>query len=375
MERTVTLSLTADCNLHCLYCYETHNANKRMSFNTAKHILDSEFADLQDSDNITIDFFGGEPFLEFDLMKRVIEYVQRQEQDGKFCANFRFFATTNGTLIHSEIQDYLKDHPNFYLGLSLDGTRWMHNTNRCNSFDKIDLDFFLKMFPDQPIKMTISSLTLPKLAEGILFAQEKGFRVACNLAYGLDWRDPYYKKILIEQLTILGEFYLEHPELERATILSRQIARLGYLKETDYQFAGKYCGTGTAMRTYNSDGRRYPCQFFMPISCGEAKAQKCWDIDFTDKIPIEKLEKKCRECVVIECCPTCYGSNYVATGNIYWKDPSLCELEKVIFYANAWFTLKMWDKGQLKNLPEDELLATLFASRRIIENFGSVVNT
>ena len=163
MEKNVTLTLTANCNLSCVYCYEKHDDNKSMSFDTAKYILDSEFEGLKNDDYITIDFFGGEPFLEFELIKKIVSYVREQNIKGRFLPRYRFFATTNGTLIHGEIMNFLKAHKNFYLGLSLDGTKWMHDTNRCNSFDKIDLDFFFFFYPEKQAKMTISDFTLPYL--------------------------------------------------------------------------------------------------------------------------------------------------------------------------------------------------------------------
>jgi len=54
----------------------------------------------------------------------------------------------------------------FVLGLSLDGTRNTHNHNRSNSFDDIDIDFFLKTYPNQGVKMTLSEYSLPQLTEG-----------------------------------------------------------------------------------------------------------------------------------------------------------------------------------------------------------------
>ena len=374
MEKNVTLTLTANCNLSCVYCYEKHDDNKSMSFDTAKYILDSEFEGLKNDDYITIDFFGGEPFLEFELIKKIVSYVREQNIKGRFLPRYRFFATTNGTLIHGEIMNFLKAHKNFYLGLSLDGTKWMHDTNRCNSFDKIDLDFFVKTYPEQQAKMTISDFTLPYLADGIIFAHNKNFKVACNLAYGIDWRNPKYKKLLIAQLEKLSEFYLDNPSIERTTILSRKISSIGYLHEQPKRIARKWCGTGTAMRTYDTDGKRYPCQFFMPMSCGKEKSSKAWEIDFKDEIPIEHLDKKCQHCILQDCCPTCYGSNYSATGDIYCKDPNLCELEKIIFYANAWLSIQLWGRGQLKDLTDDELSATIFAAKKIIESFESEIN-
>lgn len=103
MEQTYTLTLTENCNLSCIYCYE-HNRNGRsMSFATAKRILDKAFSSMGNGDLLTIDFFGGEPFLEYRLIKEIVDYTNRAATTGHLRSNYRFFATTNGTLIHGEI--------------------------------------------------------------------------------------------------------------------------------------------------------------------------------------------------------------------------------------------------------------------------------
>ena len=53
---------------------------------------------------------------------------------------------------------------------------------------------------------------------------------------------------------------------------------------------------------------------------------------------------------------------------------NLCELEKIIFYANAWLSIQLWGRGQLKDLTDDELSATIFAAKKIIESFESEIN-
>ena len=73
--KIVTLTLTEACNLHCTYCYEHHSSNRIMNISTAKTIIDREFNDLVGYDSIEFDLFGGEPFLEFDLMRNITEYV------------------------------------------------------------------------------------------------------------------------------------------------------------------------------------------------------------------------------------------------------------------------------------------------------------
>ena len=69
-QKTVSLTLTEDCNLNCIYCYEKHNKNRVMSIDTAKEILDKELTVEDGTKEVYIDLFGGEPFLEFELIKK-----------------------------------------------------------------------------------------------------------------------------------------------------------------------------------------------------------------------------------------------------------------------------------------------------------------
>ena len=373
MKKSLTLTLTQNCNLNCTYCYENRHSGRTMTFDTAKMILDREMSPLTSEDEIEIDFFGGEPMLEFDLIKKIVEYVRQQARKHIFKAKYIFFASSNGTLIHGDIQRWLNDNPSVVIGLSLDGNKAMQDLNRSNSFDRIDLPFFAKTYPFQLIKMTISNETLPLLADGVAFAHEQGFKVACNLAYGIDWGNPKYRRELISQLAKLSDYYISNPTVERATILSRKLSFVGYNTAVKTETVQKFCGTGTAMHTYDVDGKLYPCQFFMPISCGPEKAELAKQLIFVDEIPIDNLDKKCRNCILVKSCPTCYGSNYLSTGNIFSKDNNLCELEKIIFYANACLTVNQWEMGQLSELDIIELTATLHGCRRIIEEFDSVV--
>ena len=368
MDQTYTLTITENCNLSCLYCYEHNKSGQTMSFETATSILDNAFRSVNQNDMLTIDFFGGEPFLEFEKIKEIVAYVKEASKQGRLLSNFRFFATTNGTLIHGKIKTWLQENRNFTVGLSLDGNKHMHDCNRSGSFDLIDLDFIRSMYPNQPIKMTVSDKTLPYLADGVVFCHNAGFEVSCNLAYGIDWSSKEYLKILEEQLEKLVEFYLAHPDIKPCSLLNRKLTAVGVDK--DKSTVQRWCGSGTAMHTFDFDGTQYPCQFFMPISCGEEKSRKSKLIHFYEEIPLTFLDEKCQNCIAKEACPTCYGSNYFDSGNIYHKSESQCVLEKKSFYANACFLLQRWDAGQLSEVPENELLAMIIGAKRIIEQFA-----
>ena len=345
--RSVTLTLTNRCNLNCIYCYESGKNDRSMSFETAKKIIDLET--LQQGESMIIfELFGGEPFLEFNLIKEIYDYIET-----KHLKQWLMFATTNGTLIHGDIQRWLTEHKqHFVCGLSLDGTADMHNTNRSHSFDKIDLDFFIKQYPHQHVKMTISPQTLPTLYDGVVFIHKKGFRVSCNLAFGIDWSNPQNLLYLEKELNKLIEYYLNNPNIEPCSILGINFDQLGY--QNDSQTIRKWCGTGTHMHTYDVDGKCYPCQFFMPISAGKERARELGTISFDEQIPIQKLDKKCQACAIANACPTCYGSNYVSNNNIYIKDDNYCKLTKLTLRARSYFRAKQWEMGQIKMSEERE---------------------
>lgn len=358
--KTVTITLTQSCNLACSYCYEHHKSPQTMSLETAREIIDREFADISGAEAIEVDLFGGEPFLEFELIKQITEYICKKE-----CPiPCTIFATTNGTLVHDEIQEWLKEHADCVVcGLSLDGTREMHNINRSCSYDDIDIEFFKRQYPDQDVKMTISHETLPNLAEGVIDMHKKGFSVACNLAFDIEWSAPENVDILNRELHKLIGFYLDNPDIEPCSMLEVGIESVGVQTE----FAGRYCGAGKYMRAYDVDGRVYPCQFFMPLSLGEKQAQKAKGIQFPDDLfPKDLLDEKCRECIIQSVCPNCFGANYASTGSIYKRDDNLCRLTKIIIKARSYFRAKQWEKGQL-NLDEEDMQALMHAIVKVQE--------
>lgn len=358
--RTITITLTHNCNLACTYCYEHHKSKDIVSFDIARKIIDYELTHVKKGVGLEFDLFGGEPFLEFDLIKKITNYVCENKGDTP-CI---LFATSNGTLIHGEIQDWLIEHKGcFVCGLSLDGNKEMQDINRCNSFDDIDLNFFLTQYPDQDIKMTISKETLPYLFDGVKYLQDLGFLVSCNLAFGIDWSDENNSVVLQRELTKLIDYYLDNPDIQPCSILNMGITNVGVCEDR----AVRYCGAGNEMRAYDIDGTAYPCQFFMPLSVGNEKAKASLDIVFPkDVLPEDKLDDKCKHCVIRSICPTCYGSNYASTGDIFKRDDNMCRLTKIIAKANSYFKAEKWKRGQL-DLKENEEVFFLKAISSIQE--------
>ncbi len=344
--KSITLVLTHQCNLACTYCYEKHKDNQRMSLETAKSIIDKELTQDDGTTDVEIDLFGGEPLLEFPLVKSLVEYAKSKDYPKEYV----FFITTNGVLLNDERKEWLKENTNYLqMGLSLDGTKAMHDTNRNNSYDKIDIDFFAKTYPSQGIKMTISKETLPYLAEGIINCHNLGFEdVNANLAYGIDWTDPENEKIYERELLKLVDFYIAHPELDPCSILD--INRLKSLTNEQNE-ATRHCGAGVYMKAYDYDGTFYPCQHFLPLSIGQDKAFNSLKIDFRKSATdIDSFSEECRTCKMKNVCPTCYGENYSMTGDINKRDMTLCRLFKIQFKSLAYFVSKLFENNRLDDL-------------------------
>ena len=343
--KIVILTLTNCCNLNCTYCYEHHKETAAMSLETAFRIVDREFTVDDGSDFVCLYYFGGEPFLAFDSIKRIQRYVQER----KWPKGWFSFATTNGTLVHGEIQQWLHDQQsNIEVYLSLDGERETHNRNRSGSYDQIDIDFFSREYPFA--KMTVTEDTLPDLAQGTISLHERGFQVSANLGYGIPWSKKS-ADVFAQQLQILMDYYLEHPTVKPATVLEQGILDLN----PDANPPKRFCGVGPLMKSYDVDGRVYPCHAFAPLCLGEEKAAEAQRLDFSCPLSRLELDEKCRDCPVIGNCPTCYGINYNASRNVYHVSDDHCRMMKVQFLANAMFKYRQYAMGQLRLTPEDEL--------------------
>lgn len=346
--KIVILTLTNSCNLSCVYCYEHNKKAAKMDLKKALEIVDYEMTVDDGSDFVCLYYFGGEPFLAFDTIKEIHKYVQSR----KWPKGWFSFATTNGTLVHGEIKQWLHDNQSsIEVYLSLDGSREMHNRNRSNSYDLIDVNFFAKEYPFA--KMTVTEKTLKDLADGVMALHERGFQVSANLGYGVHW-EPDSPAVLGEQLAILVDYYMAHPEYKPATLLDQAMLDLEPFTETLQRF----CGVGPLMKSYDVDGDVYPCHAFAPLCVGKEKAEKAKKLDFSCPLSKLELDEKCRNCPLCGNCPTCYGINFGMSGNVYHIPDDHCKMMKVQFLANALLKYRQYEAGRL-NLTEAEELKLL----------------
>lgn len=317
----MTIIITEECNLHCIYCYEHCKTASKISFEQAKSIIDSEFID--EIDRVTLSLFGGEPLLEFSLVKKICEYVWNNNWPCKY----RIIIDTNGTQLSDEIKKWInKNKMRLYIGISVDGSKHSHNINRNNSFDSIDIDFF-KQLPLISNKMTVSKQSLSNIYNDVVFIQNLGMEFTINLAYGVEWKEEDVK-ILEEQLDRLINYYKKHPEYKPCSMLNMPIDGISLKPIKKIR---KYCGIGTGTVCYDVKGNMHACQVFSPMSI------KCEpETKFEEYIDICVLDSKCKKCILVDCCPTCYASNYLESGNFFHKSDVRCKIIKLYFKATAY---------------------------------------
>ena len=129
--KALCLHIAHDCNLACKYCFaeegEYHGRRALMSFEVGKKALDFLIANSGNRRNLEVDFFGGEPLMNWQVVKDLVAYGREQEK--LHDKHFRFTITTNGVLLNDEIQEFVnKEMDNVVL--SLDGRREVNDRMR-----------------------------------------------------------------------------------------------------------------------------------------------------------------------------------------------------------------------------------------------------
>lgn len=167
----VTLQVTQSCNLRCSYCVYSgaynnrYHSNNKMDLSTAKSAIDFFIRHSGESQRSSIGFYGGEPLLEFTLIKQAIEYAKEKSQG----RNTHFTMTTNGTLLNKEIVEFLSQH-DVDLLISLDGPKSIHDkhrkfaSNSCGTFDKVmeNMEIIKRCYPEYISKIGFSVVLDPE---------------------------------------------------------------------------------------------------------------------------------------------------------------------------------------------------------------------
>ena len=141
--KALCLHVAHSCNLNCAYCFASQGKYQGeralMSFDVAKQAMDFLVANSGNHVNLEVDFFGGEPLMNFDVVKKTVEYARSIEKEhGK---NFRFTLTTNGVDVDDEVMEFANKECHNVV-MSIDGRKDVHDRFRVDyqgrgSYDQI----------------------------------------------------------------------------------------------------------------------------------------------------------------------------------------------------------------------------------------------
>ena len=350
------LTITNQCNLKCIYCYEGKKDTQRMHISTAQRII-SERIQKFGNEALEVDFHGGEPFVNFNLIRELCEWCWKEYPSHQI----KFFTTTNGTILTEEIREWLVKNKNrFAVALSLDGTLEMNYLNRGTRLSEKTIQFFYNLWPEQPVKMTVSKETLPYFSEGVKYIHSFGLKVNANLAYGIDWEKEHIK-IYREELYKLADFYLQNPTIETIPIFKKHLSPI-----LDENKIIRHCGTGKNMAAYDILGNKYPCQMFIPNSLETNRWKEISQSDFENDDSLFD-DILCRGCLIHNICPTCYGNNFIERGSIGKRDKRLCDFVLAEKKALSDYKTKQILSKEIDSISQEEYLE-LVAAKKILEH-------
>ena len=319
----ICISTNRHCNLHCIYCFERNRSDEVFDIDKCsknlKNLLKSEPVKQH-----TVKLHGGEPFLVFSKIKKFCE------DTWSVYPNVIFRATTNGTLIHGDIQTWLKrNQDRFKIKLSIDGCKEAQDINRPNSYDLIDIPYFSTELQGVVVNLTITQKTLHLLCKSVTFLHLSGFKeIRPNFQELADWDKFENFKEFYNQLIQLKSFYLLNPQYKVCKLFDIHFERVKDDSEFYYT-----CTIGSKLAFDIVCEKSYPCHWFFENVVDNHILSQIEKENFSN--PVLLLSKECRECSFANICHTCYIENYIKRGSVKLRDKGMCKLQKIQFCVVA----------------------------------------
>lgn len=321
------LILTQSCNLNCTYCYERFKSSRKMEKETALNCIQEQLQLVRESsdfDWLFVDLFGGEPLLNFEVIRFLVEWVRANVSD----VDVFFKISSNGTLLTDEMKTWFAANRDYiFYGVSYDGS--LENQLRNRGRENMDaVDFSRRTWPAQAFHMVLPPESLATFSDTILQALREGYRIRVELAGGIHWPREC-STILLNECRKLKTEFLSDPTLH--PVLIDRFFKGG----EDADMTGVFtCGSGIRSTCYDVDGRTYPCQMFTPLCVGDRAIPLS---DSALELPENREDPECVGCPIRHWCPTCYGMNYVMRGHTSRRDHGMCHMHLALALATAEF--------------------------------------
>ena len=343
--KALCLHVAHVCNLNCSYCFASqgkyHGERAIMSFEVGKRALDFLVENSGTRRNLEVDFFGGEPLMNFDVVKQLVAYARSIEKEKN--KNFRFTLTTNGVLIDDDVIEFAnKEMSNVVL--SLDGRREVHDKFRVDYAGKGSWQDIVPKFQkfvekrgnkEYYMRGTFTHFN-PDFLEDIKTMLDLGFTeismepVVCQKGEPSELNEEDLK-IVSKQYEDLATLMIERDKQGKPFTFYHYMIDLKGGPCIYKRISG--CGSGTEYMAVTPWGDLYPCHQFV----GEEKFKlgDVWKGVTNSKIQNEFLScnvyarEDCRDCwAKLYCSGGCSANAYHATGSVKGIYKNGCELFK-----------------------------------------------
>lgn len=374
---TVNLLVSYKCNLACSYCYSKELRNRaegtllmrlEVAFRAVDLFLESSLR--HGFPKVTFKFSGGgEPLMNFDLIRQLIEYVQRHELSAQVDVQFKL--STNGILLSKEIIDFFKDKP-IEVKISIDGCEDIHGRQRSNhkergTYKKLieNIKCALETLSPDRVVAAVTILDPEQLSDTLVYLIDMGFqRIRTQKAIvpqsstlrRREWRVSAPKNVFLQYYEILKKYKREGvnadswPSLESIDMFIEGLNR----QENKRYMA---CNAGIYDCAVDPDGNIYSCNRF----AGDP-SQKMGDVfrgieaewreDFCRATNLCN-RSKCLDCWLIYWCGgNCNYLNQIETGDMLNPRAESCDTMKDFFEHVIWFYCKLRreNPGMLEHL-------------------------
>ncbi len=331
--KALCLHVAHTCNLNCSYCFAAqgkyHGEGALMTFEVGKQSIDFLVANSGTRTNLEVDFFGGEPLMDWEVVKQVVAYARSIEQEKK--KNFRFTLTTNGVLIDEDVIEFANREMHNVV-LSLDGRKEIHDRLRVDyagngSYDKI-VPKFQKLVESRQGKGYYMRGTFthanPDFTKDVLHMADLGFTELSMEPVVCAPDDPNALtkadlEIVMQQYEVLANEMLAREKAGKGFTFYHYILDLQRGPCIYKRISG--CGSGTEYMAVTPWGDLYPCHQFV----GEEKylLGDIWkgvtNTDSQDEFRSCNVYARpdCHDCwAKLYCAGGCAANAYHATGSV-----------------------------------------------------------
>jgi len=342
--KAMCLNIAHDCQLRCKYCFASTGdfgkGRKLMSFETGKHAIDFLLENSGDRPNLELDFFGGEPLMNFGVVKKVVEYARSREKE--YNKKFRFTITTNGLLLDDEKIDFINREMSNVV-LSIDGRKEVNDYFRVLPNGQGCYDIILPKYKklvegrgdkEYYVRGTFTNKNLD-FSKDVFALNEAGFdQISVEPVVGDDDVYALTEKDLPAVFAEYEKLALQLLENEKK---GKKFNFFHFMLDLDQGPCAikrlRGCGCGNDYVAITPDGDIFPCHQFVGIdeykmgNIDEGTFDQEMKADFARAHVYSKPD--CRECwAKFYCSGGCNANNYQYMGDIRTAHKISCQLEK-----------------------------------------------